>query len=310
MSGTIEQAASGARALIETDVLERAQTALSKQLFFVLGCQKSGTTWIQGLLNGHAEIRCHGEGCFGTALLPALSQALRAYHQHQRCGDIGRLSSDQAEALFALSVGMALSNWVGEADVRAIGDKTPEHALVIDVLARVFPSAKFIHVVRDGRDGAVSGWHHNIREKGEAAFRKRFPDFAAYAAYFAEGHYIPYIRKAQAFGQAEGDRYLEVRYEELHAEGERVTREMLEFLNVRADDAGVEACLKVGDFRAMSGGRERGEADAGSHFRKGVVGEWRSFFDERARRAFEDPAGGLLEELGYEVGAPLPEVCG
>ena len=36
------------------------------------------------------------------------------------------------------------------------GDKTPMHATDIDVLSRVLPEARFIHIIRDGRDVAAS----------------------------------------------------------------------------------------------------------------------------------------------------------
>jgi hypothetical protein len=46
-----------------------------KQLFFVGGAPKSGTTWLQLMLNGHPEISCTGEGHFPDRLLPALSRS-------------------------------------------------------------------------------------------------------------------------------------------------------------------------------------------------------------------------------------------
>ena len=52
--------------------LQRIDDLLGKQVFFIVGCQKSGTTWVERLLNGHPDVRCHGEAYFGPVLMPLL----------------------------------------------------------------------------------------------------------------------------------------------------------------------------------------------------------------------------------------------
>ena len=49
----------------------------AKKLFFIMGTIKSGTTWLQLVLDGHPEIACRGEGHFTNFLAPALSRAVR-----------------------------------------------------------------------------------------------------------------------------------------------------------------------------------------------------------------------------------------
>ena len=128
----------------------------------------------------------------------------------------------------------------------------------------------------------------------------KFPTFAAYAAYFAQHHWKPYITRARADGQALAGRYLELRHEDLHADPAGPIRSMLKFLAEDADDRAVAACIGGGSFERLSGGRSRGQEDAGSFFRKGVIGEWRDRFDGEALRRFDEYAGDLLTELGYE----------
>ena len=52
-------------------------------LFFVVGCQKSGTTWIERLLNQHPQVACEGEGHFCDTLIPVMQQALNYYTNAQ-----------------------------------------------------------------------------------------------------------------------------------------------------------------------------------------------------------------------------------
>src|SRR5205085_9996190 len=51
----------------------------SKQIFFVGGTMKSGTTWLQLLLDAHPQVSCNGEGHFTDSLAPSLKQAFD-YH--------------------------------------------------------------------------------------------------------------------------------------------------------------------------------------------------------------------------------------
>src|SRR5690606_17498822 len=97
--------------------------------------------------------------------------------------------------LFATAVGLSFKRWVGDASVECIGEKTPEHALCIGALDQVFPESRFIHIIRDGRDAAVSGWFHNLRKAGPQ-FRQRFPEMANYVEYLLKAHWLPYIEQA------------------------------------------------------------------------------------------------------------------
>ena len=61
----------------------------------------------------------------------------------------------------------------------------------------------------------------------------------------------------------------------------------------------VARCVEAASFQKLSGGRQRGREDKKSHFRKGVVGDWKNTFDEPSRLRFEAAAGTLLADLGY-----------
>jgi hypothetical protein len=63
----------------------------------------------------------------------------------------------------------------------------------------------------------------------------------------------------------------------------------------------VKRCVEATSFERLSLGRERGEEDPSSFFRKGVAGDWRNTFTEEDRRVFKREAGDSLIELGYEV---------
>jgi hypothetical protein len=102
-----------------------------------------------------------------------------------------------------------------------------------------------------------------------------------------------------------GDRYAEVRYEDLLAHPEREMARLLSFLGAASDEESAGRCVDAASFERLSRGRARGEEDPSSFFRKGVAGDWRDAFTERDRRVFEEEAGDLLEKLGYGgIGGP------
>lgn len=277
---------------------QKALDTLPRQMFFIVGAQKSGTTWLQGLLNGHPDVACYGESRIGHVLLPLLEQVIEQHNTQARMGDF--LKFDQADfvCLARMAIGLMFNHWKKRDLPPCLGEKTPEHALVMPALAAIVPHAKFIHIIRDCRDGAVSGWFHNKRDN-TPNFDERFPTFASYVTYYAETHWVRYIRFARQFGHANPNRYMEVRYETLHAEPDATVRSMLQFLNLRTDDETINACRDAGSFKTLTQGRVRGEEDAGSHYRKGVIGDWKNHFDATSEAAFLKAAGPLADELGY-----------
>jgi lipopolysaccharide transport system ATP-binding protein len=53
-------------------------------------------------------------------------------------------------------------------------------------------------------------------------------------------------------------------------------------------------------FERMSKGRQRGHEDVSAHLRKGVAGDWRTYFTEPVKEAFKERWGELLVRAGYE----------
>ena len=101
------------------------------------------------------------------------------------------------------------------------GDKTPYYVLWLPALARAFPEMRFVHIIRDGRDVAASLIEADFGPAGigEAAF---------------------YWRKRVVAGRRAGAalgcrRYLEVRYEDLVGDPERVLREVCSFVDLPFD---------------------------------------------------------------------------
>jgi len=150
-----------------------AQPKDRKRPFFVLGAQRSGTTMLRLMLNNHPNLAIPHETAFMTVY----------YHRLHEYGDLGRpenaarLLDDIAEhplvvrgrhigdkaavlshpvSSFPDLIDAIMSEYAAARGKSRWGDKTPFYTPDIDILWRLFPGCKIVHLVRDGRDVALS----------------------------------------------------------------------------------------------------------------------------------------------------------
>lgn len=272
-------------------------------VFLIVGCQRSGTTWLQRMLNAHPHLACTGETALGPVFTPLLEQFAQRYNQqqHERHDQFGPLpdyrciDSEQLLRILADTLRMILTRHAqaeGKSCRRlvAVGEKTPEHAIYLNLFAAALPGLKVLHIVRDPRDVVVSGWFHNLRLQPKA-FARRFPDPVAYARYTVERHWVPYTDAARGFGRQNPGGFREIGYEQLHLEPEPIVSSLLAWLGADADPGNVERCVRAASFRALSGGRSPGQEDRGSFFRKGNVGDYQDHLSPVQERLIRELVG-------------------
>jgi hypothetical protein len=152
----------------------------------------------------------------------------------------------------------------------------------LDVLPRAFPDARYVHIVRDGRDAALSMLAMRRKPRFNLARPRGVGDFAC--AWQKE------IRGARAFGV--GHPYLELRYEDLVAEPEARLRDVCAFLDIEFEP------------RMLEYHRREDPALYADHPRLAQppvrdARSWRKEMRDEDVELFEAIAGDLLSELGY-----------
>ena len=174
------------------------------------------------------------------------------------------------------------------------GDKTPQYVRHIPLLAELFPNARFLHIVRDGRDVALS-W-----------LRARFGPQNLYTAALL---WRRWVRQGRAQGAGlPGHRYLEIRYENLLAETEAVLRQVTAFLGENFQPA----MMKPSRIHSSEGPSvyPRPQWISDQEIVADNTGKWLEAMPAADRVVFESVAGDLLAELGYPVEGHTREIPG
>ena len=268
----------------------------------LLGVSRSGTTLLRVILDRSPGVAIPDESFFVPLLARRQGRTIDA---ERFLDDVSRIPTIRDWGVSVADVaGRIRSGMLTGGAIAAIyesyadaagkprwGDKTPMYMRHLGLLARLFPDAQYVHLVRDGRDAALS-----FLQMPEGTFTRtwahpRTP--AQFACLWRKE-----VGDARALGRRVGEaRYHEVRYEELVAEPESVVRRIcvfaaIPFERTMLDYAGaVDVSAKPHQQRLLT------PPTSG-------VRSWRQDLSAEDAAAFDSVAGDLLAELGYEVRSP------
>jgi Sulfotransferase family len=274
---------------------------------FVLGCQRSGTSLLQQMLDAHPQLAVTCDTEFIPRVLPADAPAdgrldrdtvERAIAYRTRSGRAGfdhlELPAETARRLaeradtYAQFVTLLFDEVAATRGKVLAGDKTPDYSRHVTLLHELFPEARFVDIVRDGRDVALSmlRW---AKTGPRGPVRTHVWDenpVAACALWWSDMVRLP----AKAGARAPGH-YLRIRYEDLIAQPEAVLRQVTDFLGLPF------AAEMLRYHQGKPQVRRPGETSnlpptAG-------LRDWRTQMEAADVEVFESLAGDLLEELGY-----------
>jgi len=269
---------------------------------FVVGCARSGTTMLRLMLDSHPDLAIPGESHFipglwrnreryspsGVLDPVALAQAAVATPQFRRWGidaePILAFARARPEASFADVIAALFEGYAAQQDKSRWGDKTPQYVRSIGLLARLFPDARFIHIVRDGRDVALSFlsfgwgpstiWHAALRWKRDVEAGRR---------------------QGSSIG---AERYLEVRYESLVKETRESLRRIAGFAELPFDEHMVEHHRGTESRVQARLDRTRQHEAAMKPVTQGLR-DWRHQMSEGDVLSFESVAGDALAAFGF-----------
>jgi hypothetical protein len=283
---------------------------------FVIGASRSGTTLLRVMLDSHPELAIPAEVTFfqpAASLWDRCTEPVDAFLESVVATRNWRHLGIEREEL-ALRLSHPGVTSAGDA-LRVFyllcaekqgkprwGDKNPLYTRLVRLIAEHLPEARFVHMIRDGRDVALS---HRGLTFGPQTIEEAAPWWSAQ------------VRAARSAAAALAPAsYLEVRYENLVEDPEPQLRRICELIELRWNDRMLTyhersaARLVEQDEEALARitqdgaareriiavrGRLRGPLDSSR------VARWRTEMDRAEVERFVALAGDLLADLGYDL---------
>jgi hypothetical protein len=172
-------------------------------------------------------------------------------------------------------------------------DQTPGHTLMAETLRDMFPSARFIHIVRDGRDVISSMLSSNFESLGfSMKWATDFNEACRTWAVFAD--------RGHQFVEKNPDIAIEIRNENLRSNGKQVMADLLAFLGLSPNDKPAEFLAKKRVNSSYdSGGKTVVDADQGTS-QASRIGPWQDWPSGK-KEVFDNLAGDVFKSLGYSI---------
>ena len=293
---------------------------------FIVGCARSGTTLLQRMINAHSQIAitpeshwiCRlfeqgrgqtPEGVITAEIIPLLLEDLDPRFARLNIGRqelLGLLASDPAVRYASFVSG--IFDLYGKAKGKAaVGNKTPGFVRKIHTLQRLWPQARIVHLLRDGRDVCLSMINRPLNHVNRGPLRTWAQDAVTTAALWWEWS----VKLGRQAGNSRGSGlYYEMSYESLVAHPAQECAALCTFLGVPFE-AGM---LRFHEGRTRTvpppDAKHAWLPSAGneSKFRLRPITaglrDWKSQMSQAEVEKFEAAAGELLDELGYPRAVP------
>jgi len=266
---------------------------------FIVGNPRSGTGLLRDLLRSHPHLSFPGESHFLPVFYRAFGdpnnerEAIRLASMILESGWVKSWNLDLSPADFAQDrtyrdvVSRVYETLMRREGKVRWGDKTPQYLAAMPTIVELFPNARFVHIIRDGRDVALS-W---LRAH-----------FGPENIYVAARSWSRTLDHGIRFGRAlPGTQYLEVRYESLLSDTASTMRTICDFLGEPfIEDVTRPTFMQRLNRESIIGQRQRTWIAEDQVVATNTC-KWKHALTIPQRSLFESVAGDMLELLGYET---------
>lgn len=305
--------------------VEEARQFFPLEKFFIFGHARAGTTVYVRLIRLHPDVHCNYQAHFFTR--PPLLESLVADRDVaawlKRNSNRWNRGGDLSPVILRAAADMILERDARREHKHIVGDKSPNNLLdgrAVQSMHKIYPDARLIYVLRDGRDTVLS---HRLQafidfpeqlSRSDLRIRQEFSSnpqpflngersiFTERAIQAAAEGWVRNVTETTALGsELYAERCLVSRYEDLLAMPWQELVRLWDFLqaNPASADLEIEVLAELQRNPDADWQQQKDSAIA-SPLKKGRHGSWRQMFTARDRQVFLQIAGDLLEEWGYE----------
>jgi Sulfotransferase family len=296
-----------------------------REKFFIFGHARSGTTLLMRLLRLHPEVHCNYQAHFFTRqpLLKSLVDSPEAEEWLTRKSNRWNQGRDLSPLVLRATADFIMERDAAKEGKMIVGDKSPSstiHGQAVRDLYAVYPDAKLVYIVRDGRDVLISERFRNLVEESkflkaedkhviEELRKDQTPFTNGTRSIFTESvirrvtnGWVTNVRETEEEGKRLfRDNYCSLRYEDVLEHPFEELSRLWKFLGVKKIDKSLEKTIKAEmesnpdeDWQA-----KRNEGIA-SFLPKGHAGNWERLFTAHDKALFKEVAGEMLIKWNYE----------
>lgn len=310
---------------LTADELVEIRQFFPRDKFFIFGHARSGTTLLARLIRLHPQVHCNYQAHFFTRapLLQSLVDRPVIESWLARRSNRWNHGRDLSPVVLRAAADIILEREALALNKSIVGDKSPNSLLngqSVRLMHNVYPDARLIYILRDGRDTAVShrfqafidSPQHLTAEDlrlREAFARDPEPFMNGTRSVFTEKairtaaeSWVTNLLETDQEGQRlYGERYRSLRYEDLLREPYPQMQHLWDFLGAELQVADLESAVAeaMGENPDADWQQQKAEEIA-SPLQKGQHGSWRELFNARDRQVFKTIAGETLIQWGYE----------
>ena len=295
-----------------------------REKFFVFGHARSGTTLIMRLARLHPEVHCNYQAHFFTRkpLLKSLVETPEAEEWLKRKSNRWNQGRDLSPLILRAAADFIMERDAAKVGKRIVGDKSPSstiHGQAVRDLHAIYPDAKLVYIVRDGRDVLISERFRNFVEESRflsaedkriiEGLRRNQDQFTNGSRSIFTEIFIRRVAKGWStnLGEVEeegrklfGSNYCDLRYEDLLARPFEEMQKLWEFLGVKSDKSFEKTIIEEMSSNPDEEWQVRRNEDISSFLPKGQAGNWQRLFTARDRFLFKEVAGEMLVKWKYE----------
>ena len=310
---------------ITPEEVEEIKQFFPRDKFFILGHARSGTTLLMRLARLHPEVHCNYQAHFFTRkpMLKSLVDSAEIEEWLTRKSNRWNHGRDLSPLVLRASADFIMERDAAREGKMIVGDKSPSsviHGQVVRDMHLLYPDAKVINIVRDGRDVLISERFRNFVEESKfltAEDKRIISDLRVDSAPFSDGRRSiftePFIRNIAARWVKDltetdtesqflySGQYHTLRYEDLLQMPFEEMTKLWQFLGVKNVDAALEESVKT-EMSSNPDGEWQAQRNEGiaSFLPKGQAGNWTRLFSEKDKSVFKEIAGDLLMKWNYE----------
>jgi hypothetical protein len=275
-------------------------------VFFIIGRGRSGSTLLRSILDAHPQLKIPLESRFVqflyykyynrkkwsadevSAIIDELENGFETitFEREEFLADIRNQGITFTLPEICKLVYLHSRSEFPKKDIKCFGDKNPRYSFFVPQLIKLFPEARFIHLVRDYRDNiaAVKRGHKKIKESGNL--------------YFSVSRWQLYNKVIAKNQQKYPERFLTLRYEDIVINPGEEIRKLCQFLSIDFLPEMLDYHQKLGNYFKDEKFKEL-HISLEQPFDKSKIGVWRNELSMNQVKNAEILVGSFPERFNY-----------